>query len=508
MNFKALAKRPDLAQEWMEQQQKVNERLLRENQRLRQTIYGEKRERFVASENQPGLPFEDKFDLPDEPDHVDEAPDDEAAVETPAAKSRPRKLVTIADGVPRIRHRVVLPESGRICKDCHRVMEKFSEDLKCVVEYIPARLEVHEFARDQYSCTKCKNAVVAAPVVESPIEKGLPGAGLLAHVCVSKFADHIPLNRLQGMCARDGVELMRQTMCDWLGSLGMLLFPIFEAHERVTVKSNILHADETTIVVQMPKVKSGQRRGYLWCRQNLRGEVVFRYHPSRGSAAAAQYLKDFRGRLQVDGYQGYDFLFRASRGPVEVNCWAHARRKFFDAKNGWPVEADFVLKRIQELYEIERGLKERKLKRKAIEKERKEKSAPVLEALHAWMLQKKAMIPPGESLAAAISYTLKQWTGLTQYLQEGALGMDNNPIERSIRQVAVGRKNWLFAGSEAGAHRAALFYSLIVSCKNLGINPYEYLKDVIQRVKSHPRDRMVELTPRFWAKAQRAAVKL
>lgn len=505
MDFKALAKRPDLAEEWMDQQEKVNERLMRENQRLRQYIYGEKRERFVASENQPGLPFEDKFSVTAS-GYVDEAPDDESIGEMPTAKSRPRKLVTIADSVTRIRHRVELPESERVCKDCHRVMVKFSEDLKCVVEYVPARLEVHEYARDQYSCTKCKNTVVAAPVVDSPIEKGLPGPGLLAQVCVSKFADHLPLNRQEVIYSRHGMEVARQTMCDWMGSLETLLFPVFEAHEKTGTNSPMLHADETTILVQCPKVKSGQKRGYLWCLQNLRGEVVFRYHPSRGSAAAAQYLKHFRGWLQVDGYQGYDFLFRAPGGPVEVNCWAHARRKFFDSKGAYPIEADFALKRIQDLYEIERDLKERKMKRKAIEKERKERSAPVLGALHDWMLHKKELIPPGESLAIAISYTLKQWTGLTQYLKEGALGLDNNPIERSIRQVAVGRKNWLFAGSEAGAHRAALFYSLIVTCKNLGINPFEYLKDVIQRVKTHPADRMVDLTPRFWQKAKRAAV--
>ncbi|MBI3820077.1 MAG: IS66 family transposase, partial [Planctomycetes bacterium] len=247
-------------------------------------------------------------------------------------------------------------------------------------------------------------------------------------------------------------------------------------------------------------------KGYLWVRQNLRGEVLFRYHPSRGSAAAAEYLSEFDGWLQVDGYAGYDFLFRKPGGPVEVGCWAHARRKFYDTKDDHPLETDYVLKRIQELYEVEQSIRERKLKRKAIEKERKEKSAPILKNLHDWMLQHEGKLSPDDKLEEAIFYTLSRWTALNQYVSEGALDMDNNPIERSIRQVAVGRKNWLFAGSENGAHNCAFMYSLIITCRNLKINPYEYLKDVIARVKDHPADRMVDLTPRFWIRSHPGAV--
>ncbi|MBI1755439.1 IS66 family transposase, partial [Candidatus Azambacteria bacterium] len=388
MDLKALSRHPDLAQVWMEKQQKANERLLREVHRLRHLVYGEKRERFVPANNQPELPFEDNLNI-EIPDFVHEAPDDEQTEEAPGKKRRPHGITKIKPEVPRHRHEEVVPAKDRICKHCHGEMQKFGEDLKHVVEYVPAHLEVHEFARAKYSCPKCKNAVVTAPIPRSPIEKGLPGPGLLAQVCVSKYADHLPLNRMEGILDRYGIEVSKQTMCDWVSAVARMLAPILEALESLVMASAVVRADETTLLVQIPKVKSGHKKGYLWVRQNLRGEVLFRYHPSRGSAAAAEYLSEFDGWLQVDGYAGYDFLFRKPGGPVEVGCWAHARRKFYDTKDDHPLETDYVLKRIQELYEVERSIRERKLKRRAIEKERAEKSAPILKNLHDWMLQHK-----------------------------------------------------------------------------------------------------------------------
>jgi hypothetical protein len=323
---------------------------------------------------------------------------------------------------------------------------------------------------------------------------------LLAHVVVAKYKDHLPLYRQSCIFARYGAELAESTLCDWVKDTAEMLQPVVDAMKTSVLESHVVQSDDTGITVLDPSHANGSRRSFLWAYVGDRDEVVFDFTTGRGREGPRLFLGDYSGYLQVDAYAGYDVVLKTGR-IVDVGCWAHARRRFFDALAADKENAGHAIAVLRRLYEIERQAKELGLDFSARRELRQREARPVLDAMKPWLVSLKPTVLPKSELGDAIGYTLRQWDPLTRYLDDGRLDIDNNRVERQMRGVAVGRKNWMFAGSAAGGTRAAILYSLIGTCGLLGVEPWAYLKDVLQRIAEG--EAPTGLTPRLW-KAARA----
>ena len=399
----------------------------------------------------------------------------------------------LPEHLPSIEHRHE-PESCA-CGQCGKEMVKIGEGITEQLDVEPSKFFVHRHIRPQYACRGCET-VVAAPVPPAIIDGGLASPGLLTWVAISKFADHLPLYRLEQMAARQDVPLSRSTLAEWVGRLGVALQPLADRLAEKLRAQAILHADETP-VQQLDPGKGKTRRAYLWAyRSNdLSGGppmVVFDYQTSRSGSHARAFLQDWRGRLMVDDYGGYKALFR--EGVTELACLAHARRKFFDLhkEHQSPIAGE-ALQWIARFYAIEEegrglGIPERLALRDA-------KSRPLLEEYQAWLLRTRQTVAQGSATQKAIDYTLKRWSALMRYAQSGESPIDNNPVENSIRPIAVGKKNWLYAGSERAGRRAAAIQSLIGTAKLNELDPQAWLKDTLEKLPNWPYSRIDELLP-------------
>ena len=407
--------------------------------------------------------------------------------------------------LPRVRVEYTLPPEAQVCPKCTGALRHIGEEVSEQADYRPASLFIREHARAKYACTQCQESVLLAPMPQQPIEKGLPGPGLLAHVAVSKFQDHIPLHRLEHMLKRDGLEIARSTTCEWLRVTAGLLAPLVKEMSKELLKSAVLHTDDTPVPVLDQALKRRTRTGRLWTYVGDEDHpyTVYQYTPTREKKWPQDFLAGWRGYLQADAYAGYDAMF-ALDDIVEVACWAHARRKFYDARATDSTRAAVALAFIGRLYGIERQATEQGLDVPGRCTLRQEKARPALHEFRAWLLRQVGVTLPKSPLGEAIGYALDQWTALTRYLDDGRLDIDNNAAERTLRGIAVGRKNWLFAGSDAGGHRAAIFYSLIETAKRHGVEPFAYLCDIIARVSTHPARDIAALLPPNWKKAQDA----
>ena len=381
------------------------------------------------------------------------------------------------------------------CPRCQTDLVKIGEDVREQLTVEPARFSVLRHIRPQYACRQCET-VTAAPVAPAVIDGGLAAPGLLAWVAVGKYLDHLPRYRLEQVAARSGVNLSRSTMSAWIGRLGVALHPLADRLTERIRQGSVLHADETP-VQQLDPGAGKTRRGYLWSyRSNdLEGAppiVVFDYQTSRSGQHVARFLEGWRGALMVDDYGGYKALF----GPdiMELACLAHVRRKFFDlhAQGGHAV-AEAALARIAKLYAIEDAGRTLDIQERG--QLRAQSSQPELHALHDWLIQQRLKTAHGSALARAIDYTLKRWPALIRYAQSGHLPIDNNPVENAIRPIAIGKKNWLFAGSERAAQRAAAIQSLFATAKLNGIEPAAWLKDTLEKLPVWPHRRIDELLP-------------
>jgi transposase len=397
------------------------------------------------------------------------------------------------------------------CPSCGGALRRIGEDITETLDYVPGRFKVIRHVREKLSCRAC-DTVVAAPAPDHAIARGRAGAGLLAHIVVSKYDDHLPLYRQAEIFAREGVELETSTLSGWVGATSAALAPLIDALAADVMGSDTLHVDDTPVPVLAPgagKTKTGRLWTYVRDERPFNGDrppaALFFYSPDRKGEHPRAHLKGFTGVIHADGYAGFNELFAGNR-IAEAGCWAHVRRKFFDvhAAIGSPIAKE-ALDRIGQLYGVEDTIKG--LPPDHRRRERQQRSKPIAQALAAWADETVRKLSRKSELAAAFRYMRARWAALVRGFDDGRLALDNNPAERALRGVAIGRKNWLFAGSDAGGHRAAAMYSMIESAKLNSINPQHYLADVLTRIADHPARRIAELLPWNWkpAEPQRAA---
>src|SRR5580692_362750 len=385
------------------------------------------------------------------------------------------------------------------CPDCGGKLRHLGDDVSETLEYVPARFKVIRTVRPKLSCADCSQ-IVQAPAPNRVIDRGLAGPGLLAHVLVSKYADHLPLYRQVEIYQRAGVDLDRSTLADWAGGVSRTLKPLVDALKKYVLASEKLHGDDVPVPVLEPgngKTKTGRLWTYVRDDRPAGSEapsaVWFAYSPDRKGEHPASHLKSYRGILQADGFAGFNRLYETGT-IVEAACWAHVRRKFFDLHQGHasPVARE-ALERIGQLYGIEKEIRGRSPdERREV---RQARSGPLLDAMHAWLKTTLLKLSKKSELARAIHYALERWLALMVFVDDGRVEMDNNAAERALRTVAIGRKNYLFAGSDAGGERAAAIYSLLGSAKLNGIAPEAYMVEVLRRIADHPINRIEELLP-------------
>jgi transposase len=421
-----------------------------------------------------------------------------ATTEGTAPKKNGHGRKPLPAGLPRRRVVHDLSPEQLPCPDCGVVRIKIGEEISEQLEYVPASLIVLQHVRPKYACKSCAAHVAIADRLPAPIEKGLPGPGLMAQVIVSKYVDHLPLHRQEAIFRRHGVELSRQTTCDWMRVAAELLEPIVKKMLQRIKLSAVIQTDDTPVRVLDPD-HGGSREGRLWDYIGDRDHryIVFDYTPDHTSEGPERILKDFRGYLQADACSVYDGL-HASGAIIEVGCWMHARRKFYEARTTDPERAHRMLAWITRLYDIEREAKKEKFDDAQRQALRKERSGPILEEIGKWLESEHVRVLPKSPIGEAIGYARNQWAALCRYIEVGFLEIDNGASERGLRPVAVGRNNWLFLGSDRGGRTAATLMSLCASCKEAGAEPLAYLRDVLERVSTHPASRIEELLPDRW----------
>lgn len=396
--------------------------------------------------------------------------------------------------LPRRREVLDIDEAEKTCS-CGRTKDKIGEVVTEKLEYEPASFFVRETVRPKYSCGCCHDGVSIVPAPAQAVERSIAGEGLLAHVVVSKYADHSPLYRLEGIFKRHGVEISRTTMCDWVGDVSDALQPIVGRMKQENLAVDYLQTDDTPVKVLQRKAMSF--KGRLWAYLDpLNPQVVFDATPTHAREGPEAFLRSFEGYLQADAYTGYDELYR-TRGIVEVGCWAHGRRRFVESL-AIDSRAAIIIGLVRKLYVLEREFAEMSASER--KKMRQERSLPILQEIDKARRELERTVLPKSPLGEALTYIRNQWQALKRYTEDGRLRIDNNGAEYQLRAIAVGRKNWLFAGSFEGARRAATLFSLVQSCRLVSIDPYLYFRDVLLRVATHPHSRIGELTPRMWAK--------
>lgn len=399
------------------------------------------------------------------------------------------------------RRRIIheLPLEKRCCPDCGQQRLPIGEEVSERLGYIPACVEVVEDVRIKYACRQCAGKVVVADLPSKPIAKGSADASMIAYVATSKFADHLPLHRLEGIFRRHGLELVRSTMCGWLAAGADVLKPLYERMKWRVLTSRIIWTDDTPVDMQDRNHEKNIREARTWVYIGDQDNAltVYDFTDSRKRDGPANFLRSFRGYLQADAYGGYDGIY-ATKFVKEVACWAHARRKFKEALNSNKRTAGRALRYIQVLYRIERRYAGRdENERLAI---RQSRSRRVLAMFKKWLDVQVAIALKGP-LAKAVKYTLNQWEALNRYTDDGELSIDNNKAERALRSVAVGRKNWMFIGSQAGGEYAAIWSSLIASCKQQNVEPLAYLTDVFNKLSGDSEVDLDSLLPDQWTTA-------
>jgi transposase len=510
-------------------------------EQLLRRLYGPRSERYDSS--QPNL-F-DQCPPPPEPPPPTEADEPESPVRRKKKKGHGRR--PLPKDLPRKRQEHDLTEAEKLCPCCQKPRERIGEQTSEQLEYIPASMRVIEHVRPTYACKEClmkaemtepsepsslgataassveprpaeqtleawlptslapgakMTLIITAPMPKQPIPKGLAGPGLLAHIITSKFADHLPLYRLESIFGRQGVDISRKTMSDWLAACGKLFTPLYELLTRRVLQSRVVHNDDTPLPVQAKKTGK-TKTGRLWVSVGDAANpyTVYNYTPNRSGDWPAEFFKGYKGYLQVDAYTGYESLF-TSGDIIEAACWAHVRRKFFDAKTTDELRSHLMLAMIRGLYEVEDKVAELEDETAKVYY-RQQHAKPLLDKIEKWLQEHEDQVLPKSPMGEAIRYARNNWAALKRYIDIGYLSIDNNAAERALRAVAIGRKNYLFAGSDAGGQTAAIMYSLVSTCKRHGIDPWAYLRDALTRLPTLPPEQLDQLLPDVWAKTQR-----
>jgi transposase len=430
-----------------------------------------------------------------------------AAVEAASEAQKPARR-PLPEHLPR---EEVVHAAPCTCPSCGGALRRITDEVTETLDYVPGRFKVIRHVRPKLSCRAC-DMVIAAPAPDHAIARGRAGVSLLAHIVVSKYDDHLPLYRQAEIFARDGVSLETSTLSGWVGATAAGLTPLVEALSAEVIASDTLHVDDTPVPVLAPgtgKTKTGRLWTYVRDERPFAGSrppaALFHYSPDRKGEHPRAHLEGFRGVIHADGYAGFNELFTDGK-ILEAGCWAHVRRKFFDvhAATGSPIAKE-ALDRIGRLYGVEEAIKGMVPDHRR--RERQQRSKSIAAALAAWADETLPRLSRKSELAAAFRYMRSRWSALSRCFDDGRLALDNNPAERALRCVAIGRKNYLFAGSDAGGRRAAAMYTLIETAKLNDLDPQAYIADLLGRIADHPAKRIAELLPWNWkpADATRAA---
>ena len=472
-----------------------NATLQHELDNLRRLIFGSKNERFIAAESSLS---QLSLDMPTD-----------AVGEYSVTKTQKIEYVRNTTQITKehpgrtklpehLERREIIIEPAEVTEGCKKIGEEITEEL----EYEPGKLFVNRYVRPKYVSDSYRmtdnRSIIIAPMIDRPLPKAIVGPGLLAQIIIDKYVDHLPLYRQMERFKREGINIPYSTIGDWLKNGCTLIDPLYESLKKLIVQSNYLHADESPIKVLDKDKKGTTHRGYYWVYHNsIDGLVWFDYREGRGREGPVEVLKDFKGYLQTDGYAVYDF-FKEEKDITVLHCMAHARRMFFEAKDNDKVIAEYALEQIGLLYKIEREAKEQQLDPGQILQLRQTEAVPVLESLGKWMKETYLKVLPKSAIGKALGYSISRWPELMLYATDGKLNIDNNPVENQVRPLAIGRKNYLFAGSHEAAKRSAILYSLMGTCKLHGINPFIWLRDILQRIATHPINKIQDLLPHNW----------
>ncbi|MDP3666170.1 MAG: IS66 family transposase [Sediminibacterium sp.] len=472
-----------------EKQQFTIQNLQLQLAQLNKLVFGSRHEKFVSTDTQMAPTL---FDIPPIAELLDNITTTVAYEKTskqlrpnhPGRNSFPENL--------RREERIINPEGIDPA-----LLKKIGEDVTETLAYKPAELFVKKLIRPKY-LDVATNSLYQALAPGRSFERSNVDTSLIAQIIVEKFIDHLPLDRQIKRFARLGVTISDSTMGNWVTASAAYLKPLYEAHKQLVLASGYLHADETIIKVLDSDKKNATHQGYYWVYQcNANKLVLFDYRTGRGREGPQSILKEYKGYLQTDGYIVYED-FDKNPDIIVFNCMAHARRKFSEALSNDKPRAEYVLSEIQKLYAIERQLTDNNLTGDEKLQYRKEQALPILKDLGLWMQKTYTEVLPASAIGKAIAYSLPRWDKLSLYATTDFLHIDNNPVENSIRPVAVGRKNYLFAGSHAAAQRSAIFYSLLATCKNYQVNPTEWMQDVLTRIAGYPINKIQELLPQNW----------
>ena len=476
------------------------EALLHEVAQLKKMIFGSRHERF-----EPVSPESSQLALDLAVEAIATAAETEEVMVTRTITKVASKPIVHPGRSPlpaHLRREETILEPTDIPEGSKKIGEEVTEEL----EYTPGELFVKKYVRPKYvipqTADSVSAAIIIAPMPIRPIEKAIAGPGLLAQVVIDKYVDHLPLHRQMQRFERAGVKIAYSTLTDWVSATCGLIKPLYEALKSEVLQSGYLHADETPIKVLDNDKKGTTHRGYFWVYNNSPGKMVFfDYQEGRDSGGPQGILKEYKGYLQTDGYAGYN-SFDQKDDITQLNCMAHARRYFMEARDNDAARADYVLEQIQQLYAIERDCKLKELDYGQRKEVRGKEAAPILESLGKWMKGQYIQTVPKSPIGKAMAYSIERWDKLCLYTTNGMLSIDNNPVENSIRPVAIGRKNYLFCGSHEAAKRTAQLYSLLGTCKMNGVNPFDWFKDILERLPSLPIKNIKDLLPHKWASRQ------
>ena len=480
------------------QLQQERDRLKEEFELLRRWAFGRRRERFDEAEGQRHLFGEPEGATPETPAGAETTAEPEATAAPRATRRRAARQLDL-DHLPQKRIEHDVTDSEKVC-GCGRAKVRIGEDESKVLNYRPAVLEVDVHVLPKFVCPCCRDGVTSPPVPPRPLDRALPGPGLLSHIIVSKFSDHLPLYRQEDILLRHGLHIARSTLCDWVRGAAEVLTPLATRQRQLVLRSPLLWTDDTTVRLLDRAAKGGSRLARFWTYigDDEHPYAVYDFTPSRVRDGPADFLKDYSGHLHADAYSGYDGIYLNSGGRIiEIACGAHLRRKFFDARGNAPADSAQMVDRFRQLYEIEDRARDMSVAERAAL--RLSESVPILTRMKTHLDEMAPRALPKSSLGKAVTYARNQWEAFCRYATDGRLTIDNNVSERTLRTQAIGRKNWMFLGHEQAGPRAAVLCTIIAGAKRHRLEPWAYLTDVLLYLATADKPDLDRLLPDRWA---------